>query len=193
MRPVGAFLVALAGLVGGGCKVSGVCLSGHSLHSCYPSGYCPEVYSDIGPAAYAAVDTIVKQCDVDPDLGRLLVATVVDINNVERTSMFGRQFSEMAATRLTQHKVDVIHATVRQDHLRVDESGQFLLSRKVQNLAADYNAKCVLVGTYGVVDESVFVSVKLVSTVDDATLAAADVEIHGDELVMRMIDSGFPW
>ena len=145
-------------------------------------------YDRIGAAAYDAVDDLVDQCDVETDLGRLLVATLVDINNVEKTTMFGRQFAEMASSRLTHNKADVIHATVRHDHMRIDERGQFLISRKVQNLAADYNARYVLVGTYAVCDEAVFVSLKLVSTIDDSTVAAADVELEHTDTVKEMLE-----
>jgi TolB-like protein len=144
-------------------------------------------YDRIGAAAYDAVDDLLEQCDVETDLGRLLVATLVDINNVEKTTMFGRQFAEMTSSRLTQNKADVIHATVRHDHMRIDERGQFLISRKVQNLAADYNAKYVVVGTYAVCDEEVFVSLKLVSTIDDSTVAAVDVELKHTDTVREML------
>lgn len=192
MRIGSACLIALIGVLSSGCRVSGICFS-EGAGSCSSAAQCDDLYCSIGEASYDAVDALIAQCRVHRDLGRVLVGTFVDINNVERTSMFGRQFAEMAASRLTQRKVDVIHATVRQDHMRIDDRGQFLLSRRVQNLAGDYNAKCVLVGTYAVVNERVFVSLKLVSTVDDSTLAAADVEIEGTDTVMGMLSHGFSW
>jgi hypothetical protein len=96
---------------------------------------------------YKAVDELVKQANANCDLGRMLVATLVDINRVQSTSMFGRQVMEFIAARLAQKGRDVIHATVRQDHMIVRDEGQFLLSRDIQNLVRDYNAKQVVVGT----------------------------------------------
>jgi TolB-like protein len=144
--------------------------------------------TDVREASYDAMDTLLSQCG-DDDCGRLLVATLVDINDVGRTSMFGRQIAEFHASRLSQRDFVVIHATMRQDHMIVRGSGQFLLSRDIQNLAADYNAKLALVGTYGVVSNSVAVSMRLVSTVDDSTVAAVDYELPRCKAVVDMLSS----
>ncbi len=71
----------------------------------------------------------------------------------------------------------------------IRENGQFLLSRDIQNLAADYNAKFALVGTYGVVSEEVTVSLRLVSTVDDSTVAAVDYELPHSKSVVDMLST----
>lgn len=160
-----------------------------SLGACRSANPAPELATDpdLMLMAYSAVDDLVDQREIDSDHGRVLVATLVDVNNVEQSSMFGRQVSEFLATRLTQRKVDVIFATVRQDHMKVDRTGQFLISRNVQNLGADYNARNVLVGTYGETDEAVMVSLRLVSTVDDSTLAATDFALRKDALIDEML------
>jgi hypothetical protein len=103
--------------------------------------------------------------------------------------MFGRQMSEYLAARFTQKNIDVIHATVRQDHMQVRQDGQFLLSRDIQNLAADHNARTVLVGTYGVLTDYVLVSLKMVSTVDDSTIAAMDFTLRRTQVVNDMLAS----
>jgi hypothetical protein len=121
------------------------------------------------------------------DYDRILVSTVVDINNVRRTTMLGRTMGECLSARLTQLDKDVIHATVRADHMLVHQEGQFLLSREVRNLAMDYNARMVLVSTYAVTEHSVILSLKLVSTVEDSTLAAVDVVIPRTSVVSEML------
>jgi TolB-like protein len=136
---------------------------------------------------YDAVDDLLKQHSESDEIGRILVATLVDINDVDRTTMFGRQSAEFLAARLTQRDQDVIHATVREDRMIVKGDGQFLLSREVKNLAADFNAKSVLVGTYGVVQDVVYVSLKLVSTIDDSTLAATDFTVPRGKVVDQML------
>ncbi len=158
------------------------------LSSCKvaPCNSTPDVGQAL-QAGYRATDVLFGQHEDRRGIGRVVVATLVDINDVSRTSMFGRQMSEYLASRLTQRDVDVIHATVRQDHMQIRGDGQFLLSREVRNLAADHNARTVLVGTYGMVKEDVLVSVKLVSTVDDATLAAYDFALPRKGAVEDML------
>lgn len=140
--------------------------------------------------AYWAVDALLDQAPGESGLGRVLVATIVDINAVNQTSMFGRQFAEFLTSRLTQRSVDVIHATVRQDHMLIKQDGQFLLSRDIRNLAADRNAKTVLVGTYGTTTKDVIMSLRLVSTVDDATLAAVDFCLERSGATQEMLAAG---
>jgi TolB-like protein len=140
-------------------------------------------------ASYEAVDEMIAQHNDRRDIGRVLVATLVDVNNVGMTSMFGRQMSEYLAARFTQKNIDVIHATVRQDHMQVRQDGQFLLSRDIQNLAADHNARTVLVGTYGVLTDYVLVSLKMVSTADDSTIAAMDFTLRRTQVVNDMLAS----
>lgn len=142
-------------------------------------------------ACYEAIDELLAQHPYPEDIDRVLVSTVVDINDVRRTTMFGRVTSECLSSRLTQVNKDVIHATVRADHMLVRQEGQFLLSREVRNLAMDYNARTALVSTYGVTEHSVILSLKLVSTVEDSTLAGVDLVIPRTLTVTEMLGTGF--
>ena len=137
---------------------------------------------------YEAVDDLLAQHPNPEDLDRVLVSTVVDINDVGRTTMFGRVLGECLSSRLTQTDKDVIHATVRTDQLLVRQDGQFLLSREARNLATDHNARTALVSTYAVTKDVVILSLKLVSTVEDSTLAGIDIVIPRTETVSDMLD-----
>ncbi len=148
------------------------------------SGCCSHKHKSMTPVeeatflvetCYQAIDGLLEQHPKPNDIDRVLVSTVVDINNVNQTTMFGRTISEFLSSRLTQTDKDVIHATVRADAMVVRQEGQFLLSREVRSLAMDYNARTALVSTYAVTDHSVILSLKLVSTVEDSTLAGVDV------------------
>lgn len=75
----------------------------------------------------------------------------------------------------------------------VKQDGQFLLSRDIAALAVDYNARSVLVATYGVVKDIVYVSLKLVSTVDDSTLAATDFTVPRGKVVDELLATGVRW
>ena len=138
--------------------------------------------------SYEAIDDLLAQHPNPEDLDRVLVSTVVDINDVGRTNMFGRVLSECLSSRLTQVNKDVIHATVRTDQMLVRQDGQFLLSREARNLATDYNARTALVSTYAVTKDVVFLSLKLVSTVEDSTLAGVDIVIPRTETVTDMLE-----
>jgi len=146
---------------------------------------------------YSAVDSLLRQHPHITDTDRIIVTTPVDLNGVSRTSMFGRQAMECLASRLTQKNRDVVHLTVREGAIVINQAGQFLLSRDVQDLAWDWNARSVLVGTYGVTEGNIYLSLKLVSTVDNATLAAVDKVIPLDEELRFMVaerkQAGYPY
>jgi hypothetical protein len=139
---------------------------------------------------YWAIDELLAQHPFPEDIDRVLVSTVVDINDVQSTTMFGRVTSECLSSRLTQLNKDVIHLTVRSDHMLVRPAGNFLLSREVRNLAMDYNARTALVSTYAVTEHSVILSLKLVSTIEDSTLAGIDVAIPRSDTVTEMLGLG---
>ena len=138
-------------------------------------------------ACYGAIDSLLAQHSFPKDIDRVLVATVVDVNNVQSTTMFGRVTSDCLSSRLTQKDKDVIHATVRQDAMLIRKDGQFLLSREAKLLAKDYNARTALVCTYAVTDHSVVMSLKMVSTVEDSILAGLDVVMPRSPTISQML------
>ncbi len=176
MRTLAFTLLALCA---GGCQVNLQDVPAHGPAELEATVMLGQVYD--------AVDRLMGQHAKHQDTDRILVATAVDVNDVRDTSMFGRVVTESVQARLTQREHDVIHATIREDHLLVRNEGQFLLSRDVKNLAADYNARSVLVTTYGVLEDSVIVSLKLVSTVEASTLAAEDLVLHRTAAVSQML------
>jgi hypothetical protein len=137
---------------------------------------------------YRAVDFLLRHHFTgDRRVDRMLVTTVVDVNNVDATTMLGRQLKEFIHSRATQSSIDVIHPTVRDNHLLIQAAGQFLLSRDVMHLEEDYNAKTALVSTFAVAGDTVHVSMKLVSTVSNSTLAATDFVIYQSAVVRDML------
>jgi hypothetical protein len=171
-----------------------------SLSACMSDRHgCAHHHEHLSPVAeaeclvstcYWAIDKLLAQHPFPEDIDRVLVSTVVDINDVQSTTMFGRVTSECLSSRLTQVNKDVIHVTIREDHMLVRQDGQFLLSREVRNLAMDKNARTVLVSTYSVTEDSVLLHLKLVSTIEDSTLAAIDVTIRRTGTVTQMLGQG---
>ena len=109
----------------------------------------------------------------------VLYSTTVDLNDFDKTTNFGRLMSEALATALTQHwKNKVIKTTLRQGSMPiVPRQGQFLLSRDLQELALDYNAGAVLLSTYSVALDKVYVTVELVNVHHNAVVASCMFDI----------------
>ena len=136
---------------------------------------------------YVAIDELLDQHPDSDSIDRLLVAAVVDVNNVNGTTMFGREIGGIISSRFTQSSIDVIHPTEQDGAMLAEATGQFTRNGEVQNIEKGYNTKTALVSTYAVAGDTVHVSVKLVSTVDNVTLAATDFILYQSQLVRDML------
>lgn len=133
--------------------------------------------ADLIKTSHNAIDCLLQQAPGLDPTKRVLVATAVDLDNLNRTSRFGRMIGEFLATRLTQRGHMVVHATARKGSLAINEEGQFLLSRDIKKLASDYRTGSVLVSTYSLSPDRVFVSLKLVMAESQCLLSAVDFEL----------------
>jgi TolB-like protein len=127
---------------------------------------------------YAATDVLVSGGKVATTGGPILVATVVDIDQLDRSSTLGRLVSEHVASRLTQKGYTVTELKMREPVYMRTPEGELMLSREVREISARHGAQAVAVGTYAR-DTSgtyglVFVSLKLVRTTDNTILGASD-------------------
>ena len=104
----------------------------------------------------------------------VLYSTTVDLNNYKNTTNFGRLHAELYSSALVQHwQNDLLKMTLRQSSTPIiPQQGEFLLSREVQNLAVDYNAGAVLISTYSVAPDKVYLNLQLIN-VDFNTVVAA--------------------
>ena len=109
----------------------------------------------------------------------VLYSTTVDLNNYNKTTNFGRLMAESLATALVQHwQNDLVKMTLRQSTTPIiPQSGEFLLSRDVQELAVDYNAGAVLVSTYSVAIDKVYINVQLVNVDFNNVVAAVTFNV----------------
>ena len=129
-------------------------------------------------ANYAAVDRLltptVRQ-ELLTDERRILVASLVDVNQVSRTSIFGKMMSEQLSSRMIQQGVPVVEVKLRSNLFISERSGEMLLSREIKDIGRQHNVDAVLVGTYTDAGSTgVYVTVKLVRAVDGLIMSATN-------------------
>lgn len=150
-----------------------------ALAGCASSHYAPdtppersmEASAALVAASYEAVDALLEGQRLAPVATPgggpgILVPTVADINNLERSSAFGRLVAELMSSRLAQRGVPVRELKLRSNLYVSRSEGEFLLSRELKEISSSQNADLVLVGTYADGGGSVFVSLKLVRASD---------------------------
>jgi TolB-like protein len=140
-------------------------------------------YSDVGSADFIAKNQRAAESlnsQLTPQkINRtypLIIATVVNMNQLSQTSTFGRLVSEQVAARFTQLNFQVIETKLRSD-LLIKQEGEFLLTRELKDIAKSVSAQAVIVGTYVENDVDVYINLKVVQPQTNQVLAATSYAI----------------
>lgn len=124
----------------------------------------------------------------------ILVATLADVDNLERSTPFGRVTMQQVASRLGQHGYRVLEVRMGRA-MTFSPQGEFLLSRDATRLMqSEYDAQAALVGTYSVAGGTAYVSLRVVRLDDAAVMAAYEyhLPVRGDTRRL-MAGQGDPW
>jgi TolB-like protein len=144
---------------------------------------------EVMKAAYRIADTL--NDDSARFLGPanpLIVASFMNMNNLEESSSFGRILAEQVASRYTQRGQPVIELKLRQNSIFISEGkGEFMLSRDLREISRTYNASAVVVGTYAEGGNRLYVSARIVRPADNLILAAADAGIPMGTNAMNIV------
>lgn len=119
----------------------------------------------------------------------ILVATVVNINDLRVSAPLGRTLSEQYASRLVMRGYNVKELKLRGDVFVQEGTGELLLSREIKDIARSHSATMVLVGTYSTAANLTYISLKLVRTEDSRIIRAHDYALPNDRDVKRLLQT----
>ena len=119
--------------------------------------------------------------------GPVLVATVVNVNDLSRSAPLGRTLSEQYASQMAALGFNVKEVKLRGDIFVKEGAGELLLSREIKDIARSYNASLVLVGTYSPAANFTYVSLKLVRTEDSRIIRGHHYALPNDRDVQRLL------
>lgn len=135
-----------------------------------------------------AVTRLIADLDVaSTGPGPVLVATVVNVNDLSRSAPLGRTLSEQYATNMAALGFDVKEIKLRGDVFVKEGAGELLLSREIKDIARNHNASMVLVGTFSPAANFTYVSMKLVRTEDSRIIRGHDYALPNDRDVQRLL------
>ncbi len=138
------------------------------------NGYHPDARGDVGSLTYRAVDRLVAGLP-DLTLGKgVAVASIVDEQRVDKSTPFGNQVADLARSRLVQKGVLVYEMRMRSAVLLDPKEGVITLANDRTKVVAPPSVTAILTGTYAAGDNSVTVSLKLVSVSDARIVGAVD-------------------
>jgi TolB-like protein len=137
------------------------------------------LYGDLISSGYRITDELLLQLNHRTNNNdAILVASFVDINNLTKSSTFGRMLAEHVSSRLSQRGYKVIDMRLRTDSVFMEEGkGEFLLSRDLREVSKNHNASAVVVGTYAKSANGMYVSARIVNPSDSTVISSCDYGI----------------
>lgn len=172
--------MALAGLMFSGCA------NQQPTPAPEPT-YATVANSEFVSTNYRVADTLAARFPGKPTGGPLIVATVVNIDALEQSSTLGRLISEQVSARFSQLGFSMIEMKFRTAVYMRRTEGELMLSREINEVARVNQAQAVIVGTYGVSGQAVFVNMKIVQPGNNVVLAAYDYVLPYNSEIRSML------
>ena len=115
-----------------------------------------------------------ESCKSRLEPGHLIVTSFADIDNLKNSSTLGRIIAQQVGSGFASRGHPVIELLLRDTVYIGVKEGEFLLSRALKDLSIEHDAQGVIVGTYAIGSNNVFVTTKLIRASDSVVLASED-------------------
>jgi len=142
-----------------------------SLFSCQS---LPPKEINLQTETIAAVDELLNNCINNLTKTRpIIVTSLVSVDDIQKSSTFGRMSAEIISSRLSQHGYNVKELKMNQNQIYIrKKEGEFILSRDIQDIATKHNVQAVVVGTYAINKaeaeyQNIFVCLKIVDPISN--------------------------
>lgn len=144
--------------------------------------------SPLIPTNYAAADSLLEQLkyNVAPN-NTLIIATLVNIDELDSSSTLGRLISEQVSARFTQKSYRMVELKFRHNVYMAQGQGEFMLTREIHELANAHAAQAVIVGTYAQSSDYVYINLKVIQPNTNTVLAVHDYALPLDENNRHML------
>ena len=119
---------------------------------------------------------------------KVILASIVDINNLDKTTQFGRTITEEVAKEFIDKGYQVIDVRASLKGVVVKRrKGEFYITRDVENLARTVRANAIFYGTYSVGENYVYVNLKLINPKTHVILNSVDYRIPLRDDIKKML------
>jgi TolB-like protein len=113
----------------------------------------------------------------------IIIASFVNVNNMNESSPFGRIISEQFASRFSQKGYYVVELKLRKNIFIKEEAGEFLLSREIKEITKNHNAQAIVVGTYATGKNNVYITARSVNPETNRIISSHDYRMAiGDDV-----------
>ena len=160
---------------------------GGTADSSFAKGSRPYTRADLGTLTYRAVDLILASAPEVSSSTPLVVTTIADVSNIEKSSPLGNIVSDMIRSRLVQDGRIVSEMRMRSAINLAQGEGEMALSRDRRALKPPPAAAAIITGTYAAGATSIYFSLKLISSSDARIISAADFVLSNDRDIIGLL------
>ncbi len=160
----------------------------------YPASFSMDEASIFNAQVHDIAVQLIENLNADSGLQGLVgVSTFVDLNYLYRTSPLGRYLAEQLMGELQRAGFQVVEIRKTDAVLIKQKYGEYSLSREISEISNHTAANIILVGTYMVKGNYVFINARLVSTEDGMVASSAMKIMPNDRFMRKMLwPSGAP-
>ncbi|WP_293268047.1 FlgO family outer membrane protein [Neptunomonas sp.] len=134
---------------------------------------------------------LLRQSSKGLNKSRIVLATsFVNIDDLQQSSTFGRLLGDTIAGNMVGRGYNVVEVRLRNSLSMQPRVGEYMLSRELQNVGTQHDAQAVLVGTYAIGGDYVYVNARLVSVMDSRVLSSNDFRLPLNRDIRKMLTSG---
>ncbi|MPV86227.1 FlgO family outer membrane protein [Ostreibacterium oceani] len=175
-------LIAISAAMMAGCTTPDI-FNENASKGTYSNVKDPDI---IGTSHKAGEGLMSQATYLQNDLKAILITSVADITDLNSSSALGLMVSEQIGNRFAQFGFPVVDLRTRHDVKVREKSGEYMLSRDIQKISKEHAAGAVLVGTYAVGRDHVYVSTRLIRPEDNRILASYDFDLPMGPDVRKM-------
>lgn len=119
---------------------------------------------------------------------KLLITSLVDLNDFKKTSAFGRLFSERLMTSLSNLGFEVLEIRRGSKLYVLEQQGEMILTRDSREIPATVQAGAVLYGTYLASEQEVLVTARIARASDFGILRSWDGQIKRSPYIDELLE-----
>ncbi|MBE25384.1 MAG: hypothetical protein CMM33_08195 [Rhodospirillaceae bacterium] len=145
---------------------------------------------DLVGTSHQVVDRLVDTSQQLLDKGKpIIVASLVNVSDLQESSVLGRIVAEQIRSRLTQLGYVTQELRYRGSVLVRAGNGELVLSRDVKNISDVQQAQAVVAGVYAVAENNVYLTLRILRAEDGTVISSADYALPKGEDVTSLLDS----
>ncbi|RTE65052.1 hypothetical protein EH243_14410 [Amphritea opalescens] len=162
--------------------LSAVALAGCASHSSVPKDPTVNLIQISSSAAKSLASGLTL------DEGKpVLAVSFANIDNLRSSSTLGRTLGEQFSSAMTNLGVPMVEIKMRSSLFVEAQTGELILSRQLRSIVNSHDAQAVVLGTYAVGGNNIYVTAKVVRTADNLVLSSTNYTLPLNKDISAMI------